>query len=90
MALDDDVVEAGGCMEVKDEEDAFPTLLSPPPSAPPPPPVPPLRASLKSWDSMAGLSVVEVVGVCRLLLPLGIPTKWLWLEWLVNRSFISS
>ncbi len=98
MALDDDVVEAGGCMEVEDEEDAFPALLSPPPSAaappppppPPPPPVPPLRASLKSWDSTAGLSVVEVVGVCRLLLPLGIPTKWLWLEWLVNRSFISS
>lgn len=89
MALDDDVVEAGGCMDVVDEEDAFPVLLSPPPSAPPPP-VPPLRASVKSWDSKAGLSVVEVVGVCRLLLPLGIPTKWLWLEWLVNRSFISS
>lgn len=92
MALDDEVAEAGGCMEVEDEEDAFPILFSPPPSAPPPPPppVPPLKASVKSWGSMAGLSVVEVVGVCRLLLPLGIPTKWLWLEWLVNRSFISS
>lgn len=81
-------------MEVEDAEGAFPILLSPPASAtpppPPPPPGPPLRASVKSWDSMAGLSIVEVVGVCRLLLPLGIPTKWLWLEWLVNRSFISS
>lgn len=78
-------------MEVEDEEGAFPILFSPPPSTPPP--VPPLRASLKSWDSMADLSVAEVVGVCRLLLallPLGIPTKWLWFEWLVNRSFISS
>lgn len=88
--LDVDVVEPGGCIEVVDEEDTFPVLFSPLPSAPPPPPVPPLRASVKSCDSMAGLSVVEVVGVCRLLLPLGIPTKWLWLEWLVNRSFISS
>lgn len=73
------------------EDGAFPTLLSPPPS---PPPAPPLRASLKSCDSMVGLSVVEVVGVwCMVLLavlPLGIPTKWLWLEWLVKRSFISS
>lgn len=88
--LDDDVVEAGGCLEVADEEDVFPILLSPPPSAPPPPPVPPLRASLKSWDSMGGFSVIELVGVCKVLLPLGIPTKWLWLEWLVNKSFISS
>ncbi len=89
MALDDDVAEAGGCMVVEDEEDAFPILLSALPSAPPPP-APPLRASVKSWESMAGLSIVELVGVCTLLLPLGIPTKWLWLEWLVNRSFISS
>lgn len=90
MALDDEGVGAGGCTEVEDEEGAFAILLSPPPSAPPPPP---LRVSLKSWDSMVGLSVAEVVGVCRLLfalLPLGIPTKWLWLEWLVKRSFISS
>lgn len=82
-------------MEVEDEEGALPILFSPPPSAtpPPPPPVPPLRVSLKSWDSMADLSVAEVVGVCRLLLALlllGIPTKWLWFEWLVKRSFISS
>lgn len=70
-------------MEVEDEEGAFPILLSPHASVPPPTPAPPLKVSLKSWDSMAGLSVVEVVGVCRLLfalLPLGIPTKWLWLE----------
>lgn len=92
------MVEAGGCIEAEEEEGAFPVFLSPPASAAPPPPappVPPLRASLKSWDgSMAGLSVVEVVGVCCRLLfavvPLGIPTKWLWLEWLVSRSFISS
>lgn len=89
MELVDDVVEAGGCMEVDDEVEAFPILLSPPPS-PPPPAVPPLRASLKSWGSMVGLSDVEVVGVCGLLPPLGIPTKWLWFEWLVKRSFISS
>lgn len=79
-------------MEVVDEQDALPILFSPPLSAPPPlpPTVPPLRVSVKCWDSMAGLSIVEGVRVCRLLLPLGIPTKWLWFVWLVNRSFISS
>lgn len=100
IAVDEDVVEGGGCIEAVEEEGVFPVFLSPPVSAPPPPPpppppAPPLRASLKSWDgSMAGLSVADVVGACCRLLfavvPLGIPTKWLWLEWLVNRSFISS
>lgn len=85
-----DAAVAGGCIEVEDEEDGFAVLLSPPPSAPRPPAAPPLRSSLKSWHSVAGLSAADGVGVCRLLLPLGIPTKWLWLEWLVNRSFISS
>lgn len=90
--FDVDVVMVGGCMKAEDEDEAFSIFLSPPPSAPPP--TPPLRASLKSWGSMADLSAAEEPsGCCWLLVvvvPLGIPTKWLWLDWLVNRSFISS
>lgn len=91
---DADVVKAGRCMVDEINDDALPIRFSPPPSVPSPsPPVPPLRVSLKSWGSMVDLSRAEVVGVCMVLfalLPLGIPTKWLWFEWLVNRSFISS
>lgn len=93
--FDNDVVTAGGCMEADDEDGAaLPILFSPLPSVPPPPTTPPLKASLNSWDSMADLSVAEELDACCwfvvAVLPLGIPTRWLWLEWLVNRSFISS
>lgn len=82
-------------MEFEDAKDALAFFVSSPPSTPPPSaPVPPFGISLKSCDSIAALSLADVVGVCMVLLlallPLGIPTKWLWFEWLVNRSFISS
>lgn len=97
------VAEGGGCTAACREEELLPVRLltpPPPPSVPPPanspPPPPPTLPSPKSCDSNNVRSAVEVevevelaAGVCGLL-PLGMPTRWLWLEWLVRRSFISS
>ena len=98
-------MDAGAAL-VEDDSKQFGFSLSCPPPPPPPPPsppsiAPPLSPSVKSrpcWDRASGpgrsvAAATEPGAACRPLAPappLGMPTRWLWLEWLVSRSFISS